>query len=120
MMALANHAGWMGVTVKEIRATGGAAANAEILQVMADVFGAPVRRLRVANSACLGAALRAWHADELAEGRRIAWPDVVAGFVEPEEPAIHPVAANVPMYAELRRKYAECEEKALAGKHSER
>jgi xylulokinase len=113
MMALANHSGWMGVRVREIRATGGAAANAEILQVMADVHGAEVRRLKVGNSACLGAALRAYHADEVSEGRRIGWTDVVEGFVEPEQPPIRPVAAHVPLYAELREVYAACEAHAL-------
>jgi xylulokinase len=112
MMALANHSAWMGVRVREIRATGGAAANAEILQVMADVHGAEVRRLKVGNSACLGAALRAYHADEVSEGRAIAWPDVVEGFVEPEPP-IRPIPAHVPLYADLRSAYAACEAHAL-------
>jgi xylulokinase len=115
MMALANHSRWMGVRVQEIRATGGAAANRDILQVMADVHGAEVRRSRIGNSACLGAALRAYHADEISEGRRIAWSDVVAGFVEPEEPAIRPDARHLPIYAELRKIYAACEAHALRG-----
>ena len=113
MMALANHSGWMDVRVRDIRATGGAAANAEILQVMADVHGAEVRRLKVGNSACLGAALRAYQADEVSEGRKIAWSDVVEGFVEPEQPAIRPKAANVPLYGMLREVYAACEAHAL-------
>jgi len=113
MMALANHARWMGVSVRELRATGGAAANREILQVMADVFGAPVRQLKVGNSACLGAALRAWHADELAQGRKPAWPDVVAGFVEPEEPAIRPAPDRAALYDEMREVYAAAEAHAL-------
>ena len=113
MMALANHSAWMGVGVREIRATGGAAANREILQVMADVHGADVRQLEVGNSACLGAALRAFHADELARGNRMAWPDVVAGFVAPEEPVLKPDARRVRMYAELREIYAACEAHAL-------
>ena len=113
MLSLATHSQWMGVAVREIRATGGAAANRDILQVIADVFGAPVRRLKVGNSACLGAALRAYHADELSEGRPLPWSDVVAGFVEPEEPAIRPAAGRVPLYAEMRRVYAGCEEHAL-------
>jgi len=113
MMALATHSSWMGVRVQEIRATGGAAANREILQVMADVFGARVRRLKVGNSACLGAALRAWHADELARGRRLPWGEVAAGFVEPEEPGVRPAPASVPVYAALKDVYAACEADAL-------
>ena len=62
-MALALHSRWMGVKVTTIHATGGAAANRDILQVMADVFGADVYQFEVGNSACLGAALRAFQAD---------------------------------------------------------
>jgi xylulokinase len=113
MLALANHSGWMQVAVREIRATGGAAANREILQVMADVHGAPVRRLKVGNSACLGAALRAFHADRLAEGRPVPWSEVVAGFVEPEEPAIRPDPAAAPVYAQMKELYGACEAHAL-------
>jgi len=113
MLSLATHSQWMGVAVREIRATGGAAANAEILQVMADVHGAPVRRLKVGNSACLGAALRAYHADELSEGRRIPWQEIVAGFVEPEEPPTRPAAGRAEQYAELKKVYAACEAHAL-------
>ena len=63
MMAIARHSRWMGVDVDTIYATGGAAANVQILQVMADVFNAQVYQLEIGNSAALGAALRAHHAD---------------------------------------------------------
>lgn len=45
-----------------IIATGGASTNKSIIQVLADVFDLPVYVLDVANSACLGSALRAKHA----------------------------------------------------------
>jgi xylulokinase len=115
MMALAIHSRWMGVRVREIHATGGAAANQDVLQVMADVHAAEVRRLKVGNSACLGAALRAYHADLRSEGRDIPWREIVAGFVEPEAPAIRPIAGHVPIYAELKEIYAACEIHALGG-----
>ena len=113
MLSLAVHSRWMGVAVREIRATGGAAANPEILQVMADVHGAPVRRLKVGNSACLGAALRAYHADELAEGRKLPWSEITAGFVEPEEPAIRPAPGRAALYDAMKQVYAACESHAL-------
>jgi xylulokinase len=106
MMALANHSRWMGVTVDEIRATGGAAANDAILQVMADVFGATVRRFAVGNSAALGAALRALHADLAADGRNPDWEDIVAGVAEPAERRITPRPEATRVYAELRQRYA--------------
>jgi len=114
MMALANHAGWMGVRVREIRATGGAAANREILQVMADVFDAEVVEVGGHNSAALGAALRAFHADQLARGHAMPWNQVVAGFAEPwPASAVRPIPAHVAVYAEMRRLYAACEAHAL-------
>jgi len=115
MMAMANHSAWMGVTVDTIHATGGASKNREILQIMADVFGAQVDQLEVGNSACLGAAVRAWHADELAEGRNVPWDEIVAGFVEPIPGSrISPVAAHVTTYRSLRQVYAAREHDALA------
>uniref|UniRef100_A0A6Q2YLZ9 Xylulose kinase n=1 Tax=Esox lucius TaxID=8010 RepID=A0A6Q2YLZ9_ESOLU len=44
-----------------VLATGGASSNKEILQVLSDVFNAPVYTIDVANSACLGCAYRALH-----------------------------------------------------------
>src|SRR5438552_13091845 len=70
MLATARHAGWMGERVVAIHATGGAAQNRAILQVMADVHGAEVRQLAVAESAALGAALRAFHGEQVAQGDR--------------------------------------------------
>jgi xylulokinase len=115
MMAMANHSAWMGVSVKTIHATGGASKNREILQVMADVFGADVCQLEAGNSACLGAALRAWHADELAEGRQVPWEEIVAGFAEPAAGSlVRPAPSSVEIYEPLRAVYAALEAKALA------
>ncbi|XP_031759728.1 xylulose kinase isoform X2 [Xenopus tropicalis] len=44
-----------------ILATGGASSNQDILQVLSDVFNAPVYTIATANSACLGAAYQAAH-----------------------------------------------------------
>ncbi len=56
MMAMANHSQWMGPEVKVIHATGGAAANRDVLQVIANVFDSDVYQFGVGNSACLGPA----------------------------------------------------------------
>ena len=61
MMAMANHSSWMSTPVERIHATGGAAVNRDVLQVMADVFGVPVFPCSGGHGACLGSALRAWH-----------------------------------------------------------
>jgi len=112
MMATALHAGWMGERVVAIHATGGAAQNRAILQVMADVHGALVQQLAVGESAALGAALRAFHGDQVAQGREIDWEEVVAGFVEPVA-RVQPDPRSVAVYAELKRVYAACEAHAL-------
>ena len=113
MMAMANHSRWMGVTIQTIQATGGAAANRAILQVMADVFGADVSPSRVGNSACLGAALRAWHGDTKARGETLPWSEIVRGFAPDPSTRVSPTAAHTRVYARLRERYARLEQRAL-------
>jgi xylulokinase len=113
-MSLALHSRWMDASIETILATGGAAANREILRVMADVFGAEVFQLEVGNSACLGAALRARHADALAEGHPVAWDDVVRDVTAPIAASrLQPDRSRHAMYRELTRVYAACEAHAL-------
>lgn len=116
MLAMALHSAWTGVRVNTIHATGGAARNHEILRVMADVFDSDVYELEVGNSACLGAALRAWHGDQVSLGRPLGWDQVVAGFAEPvAESRLRPIPEHARRYAELRKIYAACEAHALGG-----
>jgi xylulokinase len=114
MIALARHSAWMGVTPTQVRATGGAAANVAMLQVMADVFDAEVIRFDAPDSAALGAAIRAWHADALVGGDPIPWEAATAAFVTPSAGTIRPVAAHVEVYRRLRDVYARRETEALA------
>ena len=115
MMSMALHSRWMRVTPSEIRATGGAASNREIMQVAADVFGVPVQRLQQANSAALGAALRAWHADALADGTPVAWSEVVAGFTDPVAGSrILPSPGNLEIYRNAKREFEQWEARALS------
>jgi xylulokinase len=112
-MAIAAHAQWMAVNVDTIHATGGAAANREILQVMADVFGAEVYRSTVSNSAALGAALRAWHADLLDEGSPLPWSTITA-IAEPNPSTrVRPDPGRHAVYRELMPVYEACEAHAL-------
>jgi len=53
------HSSWIGENFKKIKITGGASRSNAICQVVADVFQTPVERFSVANSAGLGAAIRA-------------------------------------------------------------
>jgi xylulokinase len=107
MMAIANHASAVSGSIDRVIATGGAAVNRAVLQVMANVFGVDVYRLDVENSAALGAAIRAYHSDRLAAGEPIAWRTAVSGFTDPQpEHCVSPNPELVQMYAELRTNYA--------------
>jgi xylulokinase len=113
-IALARHSRWMGVDVKTIYATGGASANRAILQVMADVFGADVYQFAVGNTACLGAALRAFHGHATAEGQSIGWDDVVRGLAEPAASTrVRPDPRSLEIYRDLMPIYAAREAEAL-------
>jgi xylulokinase len=113
MMAMSVHSHWMAVTIDTIHATGGAAANTQILQVMADVFGAEVYRSTVGNSAALGAALRAWHGDAVAEGTPLPWSTIVAIAQPNAASLIVPNASRHAVYRELVPIYEACEAHAL-------
>lgn len=54
---------WTKVNLKKIKVTGGASRADEICKIIANIFQAPVERFSVANSAGLGAAMRAANAD---------------------------------------------------------
>ena len=116
-MAMRLHSRWIAPRPATILATGGAAANRDILQILADVFDAEVVRGATRNSASLGAALRAYHAERRAEGQVIPWDTVVAGFTAPDaELRIRPNAANVAVYAKLLPEYEAFETLARAHK----
>jgi xylulokinase len=117
MMAMANHADGVAESrFQRIIATGGAATNRAILQVMADVFGVDVYPLESSNSACLGAALRAYHAERLSDGESIPWSEVVRGFTEPRvEDRSAARRAHVETYGTLRRVYAAREAESCTG-----
>jgi xylulokinase len=112
-MSMAVHSTWMSVSIDTIHATGGAAANKEILRVMADVFGAEVYRSTVSNSAALGAALRAWHGDTVATGTPLPW-DTITAIARPDPSSlISPNPARHATYRELMPIYEACEAHAL-------
>jgi xylulokinase len=113
-MAMARHSGWMGVTIDTIYATGGAAVNAQILKVVADVFNADVYRSTVANAAALGAALRAWHAHALASGLPLSWDTITNHLARPaDDSRITPDAQRHMIYRDLLPLHAACELHAL-------
>lgn len=114
VLSMARHTRWMGGPIRRIHATGGAAVNQEILHILADVFNAEVYRFEAGNSAALGAALRAFHADALSQGRPLSWPEAIDEFVVPMESSrIPPNPEHVRTYATVAPIHAECERDAL-------
>uniref|UniRef100_A0A672U9R3 Xylulose kinase n=1 Tax=Strigops habroptila TaxID=2489341 RepID=A0A672U9R3_STRHB len=82
-MAKRIHAEKLGYKVSKTRilATGGASHNKKILQVLSDVFNAPVYTIDTTNSACLGSAYRAIHG--LVAETNVSLADVVKLAPEP-------------------------------------
>jgi xylulokinase len=115
-MAMRLHSRWIAPRADTVRATGGAAANRDILQVIADVFDAEVVRGAPRNAASLGAALRAYHAERRAEGDPVAWDDVIAGFTGPSaETRVRPDPRHAAVYADLLPAYEAFEARARRG-----
>lgn len=116
MASMRIHSQWMDVETKTIYATGGAAANRDVLQVMADVFEAEVFPSSVGQTAALGAALRAFHADRLACGEPLAWEDVVAGLTDPtRSERVTPNSETTDAYRKFVATYSEREREVLGG-----
>ncbi|MBT4098871.1 MAG: carbohydrate kinase [Gemmatimonadetes bacterium] len=104
------HAEWMGVNVQSISVTGGASANAEILQVFADVHDCEVQQFQTTNAAALGAALRASHGHMTALGTPVTWPQTVSDFSRPLPGSdIQPRAQTVTLYDERLEAYRDLE-----------
>jgi xylulokinase len=114
MLSMRLHSQWMGVSPKNILATGGASNDAALLQVMADVMNCPVLRIEISKSAALGAALMAAHGWLVAEGKNADWKKLVAGFSRPVPGSeVQPDKKAARIYTRLVEKYAACERDAL-------
>jgi xylulokinase len=109
-LAMQRYSDFIGDKPTRIRATGGAAKNRGILQVIADVFQAEVTTFKIGNSSALGGALRAAQA----VGKQ-PWQALFERFA-PSDPSTR-IRPSVPAsaYTELRRKF-EAEVDALAAR----
>jgi len=72
------HARAMGPLPESLLVTAGGSENPGLLQVLADVFGVPVRTIAIRDSAALGAALRAAHLFLREQGTPRSWRDLAA------------------------------------------
>lgn len=112
-MAKKIHAEGLGYRVMpktKILATGGASHNKDILQVLADVFGAPVYVIDTANSACVGSAYRAFHG--LTAGTNMPFSEAVKLAPNPRLAAT-PTPGAFQVYEALLQRYAVLEQRVL-------
>lgn len=100
-LSLRLHSRWVGTPTTQLLLTGGASENPSVAKIFADVFGAPVLRLAVSDSAALGAALRA---AEAACGAKM--PDLEAVFCAPAPGVVQPDPALRAAYDALEAQLA--------------
>lgn len=105
------HSAWIGETPDVILATGGASRNPGILQVLADIFQAELRPLKVTNSSALGGALRAAQAVE-----GVPWEDLYACFAAPDSArTVGPNRSAHSVYEDLGAEFERRLSEVLAG-----
>ena len=85
-----------GQTIKELRVGGGGSQSDEIMQITADVFNLPARRVHTANLAALGAAIDAAVALKIYDG----FSEAIADMVRIRD-TFAPQAENVQIYDRL-------------------
>nr|XP_057916917.1 xylulose kinase-like isoform X2 [Doryrhamphus excisus] len=111
------HAELLGYSIipgSRVLATGGASCNKDILQVLSDVFNAPVYTIDVSNSACLGSAYRAMHG--VVDQSGLSFFDVLKKAPEARLVATpQPTAQQV--YNDMLRRYAQLEKRVLQEPH---
>ncbi|TRY55341.1 hypothetical protein DNTS_009045 [Danionella cerebrum] len=99
--------GYKIVKNSRVLATGGASSNHDILQVLSDVFDAPVYTIDVPNSTCLGCAYRAAHVE-----RGSSFSEMLRNTSKPQL-AVRPQAGSKEVYAPMLVRFAELEEQIL-------
>ncbi len=107
------HGANIGIEAKEILATGGASANKQILQVIADVFGVKVYTAARPNSASLGAAYRALHGFRCATEGFVPFADIMEAAPSFNLAASPDMNAHA-VYTGMLERYADLEAKLMA------
>jgi xylulokinase len=93
----------LGISPREIRATGGGAKSSVWRQILADVFNAEVVCTRSEEGAALGAALQALWADRRNRGEDVSIEQLADQYVALDETTrARPVAANVSLYEKMQ------------------
>ncbi len=92
---------WIKLDLNKVIVTGGGAKSFGICQTIANIFQVPVERLKISNSAALGAAIRATHA--VNEG---SWQELVKNFCSVEEYIFQPNQSTATIYAKSERDFS--------------
>jgi xylulokinase len=95
----------LGLRPAEIRATGGGARSRTWLQIVANVFGAPVVTLKEPEAAAYGAALQAVWSWRLARGEKADIATIAGKWVAKGRLAADPDPKSVRVYAELQARF---------------
>jgi xylulokinase len=112
-LAMRSHAESLQIEVKRILATGGASSNPQILQIISDVFGAPVFVSKTGpNTAALGAAFRALHGFKCSTaGKFVSFKDAIGSdfkqVASPDSKAVAVYNSLFPTFKELEKKATE-------------
>ena len=107
------HSSNIGIQPRTILVTGGASENTQIVQTLCDVFGVPVYKAEVPDTAALGAAYRARHGWMCKrDGRFQPFAGVMAD-APPFEKAASPNPAAHGTYTDMIDRYADLERRVI-------
>ena len=108
------HSEWIKEKPKEIYATGGGAANKEILQIASDIFGINIQHFQITDSAALGAALRCAKSYYDYIGDKKTWSDIAMSFLSLQESnVIKPNKSKRGLYNDMLNLYKKYEDYIL-------
>lgn len=112
-MSMRLHGENVGFEPRRILATGGASVERGLLQIMSDVFGAPVYVASQSDSASLGAAYRALHGWRCEQGGGFVGFGEILSQVKPLELAVEPNAEAHAVYSSMMDRYARLEQQLI-------
>ncbi len=105
------HSKWIGEKPTEIYATGGASANKDILQVMANIFNTKVRMFELTNSAALGAAFRSAKSYYDLTNKIKSWDEIINKFIDFQKSVIiEPNEKYIGLYDDMLKLYKNYED----------
>jgi len=105
------HSEWIGEKPSEIYATGGASANKDILQVMANIFNTKVRMFELTESAALGAAFRAAKSYYNLNNKIKSWDEIINKFIDFQKSiVVVPDEKYIELYDDMLKLYKNYED----------